>query len=150
MKPHIPLLLAACTLALDRAGAEPSYTPEPGSETRVAICDALRRSEHLPSVKFAIDYLRVQDAWAIFDGVPLAKPGHYKTAHYLEDEYGSEPIAASLRRLGGKWIVIICWGHDDVPAGNEFQFGKAHSLPDNLAREYDRFRQSQRSTAAKH
>jgi hypothetical protein len=71
--------------------AEP-HTPKPGSEERKAICDGLRdyilrkvATKKLPQpIVFKVDYLRVDDGYAWFEGIPLFKDGSY-TSDYLPD-----------------------------------------------------------------
>lgn len=120
--PSISLLF--CVAALS---AEPPYTPKPGSKTRAEICDAVRRDQRTPEHKYVIEFLRVQDDWAIFDASPTRNtPG--------TDE--PIPVAAVLRRRHGKWTVVGSWLHGDVPSGSEFK-RLAKDLPDSLVKEYD-------------
>ena len=121
-------LAAACAMAVlftgpmiaDAAERKAPYTPAVGSEARVAICDALRQHWKKPKTKFVILYLRVDGDWALFDGA-------------AEDD----SIAATLRKVDGRWTVAHSWAHGDVPSPEEFTMSKqARGVSPRLLQEY--------------
>lgn len=112
--------------------AATAHVPKQGSPERQAICDAVRSHWKHYGIKYEVNYLRVHDDWAIFDGVPLMSKADAATF-----EYGDEPTAATLHRTDGKWRVVHSWCHGDVPGGSEFKYGEAKNLPDSLVKEWN-------------
>ena len=114
----VPLL--SCFVVVQVSAAD-AFTPKMGDKARTAICDAVRQ-EIKSSAKFVMSYLRVQGEWAIFDGLPEGSD--------------AGPIAAVLKRSGGKWSVVDFFAHGDIVLGAKFK-KMAPGLPGGLATEYD-------------
>lgn len=124
MKTLLSFLAIALIPALSYAEPE-LHTPEPGSEERTALMDALRvpvEKELKQSVVFKIDHLKVKGSWAFMRGVPQ-RPNDkkidysktkYKTA--IDGGYFDDGICALFKRTGGEWsVVAFVIGATDVP-----------------------------------
>lgn len=112
-----------------------TFTPQPGSAERVAICDALRvyvEKQHAMrplknKIVFKIDTIKVNGHYAFFDGVPIYADG---TAAL----YGSLPDMAYvflLRKVSGRWTVLADFCGTDVP-DQAWWMSVRRKLPDDL------------------
>lgn len=85
-------------LALGLQTAEPpgAMTPPPSSPLRQEILHTLRQSLPVAPVVFTVRHLKVAGEWAYIVADPRSPDGR---SHY-------EPVAALLRRQGGKWQPV--------------------------------------------
>lgn len=99
-----------------------AHTPQPGSEERKAICDALRdyvvhkvavRPPPEPIV-FKVDFLRVDGNTAWFEGIPLLKSGGFATDYLPDMGY-----AMVLKKTSNGWHVVHDLSRSDVPSDTE-------------------------------
>jgi hypothetical protein len=99
------MLLLYPTLATARADA--THTPKPGSVERKAIMDALRKPV-MQKVKrkiiFQVDYLKVQNGWALLAGSARNSDGSS-----LSDKYLWGQVTGLLRKKASQWQVLH-WG----------------------------------------
>jgi len=120
-KPLLTFLLLAA-IHISAALGEP-ITPPVGSPERKAICDAVR--EHVltkvaakkPPMKvlFKVGYLRVDGAWAWFEGFPVQPNGEPLPDGYLLDiDY-----IMVLQRTKMGWKVVEDQSRGDVPSQDE-------------------------------
>jgi hypothetical protein len=95
-----------------------AHTPQPGSEERKAICDALRRYViHKVAVRpppepivFKVDFLRVDGDVAWFEGIPMLKSGGFATDYLPDMGY-----AMVLKKSNSGWQVVHDLSRSDVP-----------------------------------
>jgi hypothetical protein len=80
--------------------ANEPYTPGQDSAVRTQIRDAFRRTRPQPTVRFSVTFLLVQGDWALLHAHEGADDGE---------------IAATLRRVAGKWTVVNSWWHEPEP-----------------------------------
>lgn len=108
--PALSCLLLLCVSAV----AQSVHTPQPGSQERRAIMDALRapaKADFGLEVIFKVNRLRVAGKWAFALVTPIHPDGsaiNFKKTKYREQvEQGDfDPMAqALLRREGGEWTV---------------------------------------------
>ena len=119
---HLLTILLLTALWICTAGAEP-FTPAPGSPERKAICDAVREhvvtkvaQRRLPmKVVFQVGTLRVEGAWAWFEGFPVQANGNPYPDGYLP------PIDYNmvLQRSKSGWRVVEDQSRGDVPSQEE-------------------------------
>jgi len=96
-----------------------TFTPQPGSAERVAICDALRvyvEKQHAlrplkRKIVFKIDTIKVNGHYAFFDGVPIYADG---TAA-LYDSLPDMAYVFLLRKVSERWTVLADFCGTDVP-----------------------------------
>lgn len=109
-----------------------TFTPQPGSPERVAICDALRvyvENQHAVAplkqkIVFKIDRIKVNGNYAFFDGVPIYADG---TAA-LYDSMPDMAYVFLLRKVSGQWTVLADFCGTDVP-GQEWWMNIRRKLP---------------------
>jgi hypothetical protein len=116
------LLLSALFSITSFAADETAHTPPPGSITRKAICDAMRKlyagnkyaDQPLKAgtvrVLFEIDHLKVKNGWAAFSATPVQvlKSGQQVPMDTVH--------TAVLKLANNRWIVVLDHGwHGDVP-----------------------------------
>ena len=114
-------LLAFATIAFSQAQAA-SHTPAPGSPERKAICDAVRARVLANAMKkppkpivFKIDFLRVENGFAWFEGTPRLQDGSYVPDGYIADV----DYIMVLKQDSGGWKVMQDLSRGDVPSEQE-------------------------------
>jgi len=118
---HILPVLLALGFLIPITSAAP-HTPKPGSPERRAICDAMRayvvkdQSRPLPKlIVFKIEFLRVEEDFAGFEGFPVFEDGSDAIPDYLPDIV----YTTLLRRDGEGWKIIADLSRTDVPSEME-------------------------------
>ena len=100
------VLFLAATLLLWSVGLAGSFTPEPGSELRTALMDAIRADDFYPSraaahaneqkIVFKVSHLKVSGGWALANVLPLKDGKDF-----------AEPRWCLLRKSSsGEWDVV--------------------------------------------
>ncbi len=122
---HTRILLTALLLSIASISAAlgDAVTPAIGSPERREICDAVRAhvlatmAMKKPPMKvvFKISHLRVDGAWAWFDGIPVQENGGFLPDGYLPDiDY-----IMVLQRVKTGWKVVENQSRGDVPSREE-------------------------------
>jgi len=100
------------------------HTPAPGSSERKAICDAMRefvvsqyKKPAASSILFKIEFLRVEEDYAAFEGFPVNSDG----SPLPEGLLGDIVFTTFLQRIQGNWRVVFDLTRSDVPSSNEVQ-----------------------------
>jgi|SRR6266853_6404829 len=118
-----PIVIALIvSVALLDTGVPAPHTPQPGSDERKAICDAVREkvlaqaSRKLPQpIVFKIDFLRVDEGYAWFEGTPRLKDGSYVPDGFLADiDY-----IMIVHKTNNAWKVKFDFSRGDVPSDSE-------------------------------
>ena len=112
-----------CSAAAASAQDVP-YTPNPGSDERKAIMDALRapvEAKLKSKVLFKVDHLKAQNGWVFMRGVPRQPNGdpidYRGTPYQAAKDAGAfdDWICALLKNERGKWrVVVFVIGATDV------------------------------------
>ena len=141
------LVLAAVSFGCLSAVAAP-HTPQAGSEERKAICDAVREkvvgqaTRKLPQpIVFKVDFLRVDEGYAWFEGTPRFKDGSFVPGDFLPDV----AYIMMLQKTGSGWKVKEDLSRSDVPSGEEaaqlqarLKFVPTSIIPDSWRRTLSR------------
>ncbi len=116
------LLLAAVWISPAFGDA---VTPAVGSPERRAICDSVRAyvltkmAMKKPPMKvvFKVGHMRVDGAWAWFEGVPIQENGNFLPDGYLPD---IDYIMVLQKQKTG-WQVVENQSRSDVPSQDEMR-----------------------------
>jgi hypothetical protein len=103
-------------------GAAGAYTPEKGSPERVAIADTMRayvingyKNRKLPKFLFKIEFIRVNGAYAGFQGYPVALDG----SDFADGIFDDLVHTNLLEKKNGQWRVVVDLSRGDVPTPQE-------------------------------
>ena len=134
----VPVFACCLFFSVDAFG-QSAHTPEPGSEERKAIMDALRvpaEKELGQKVIFNVEILKVAGDWAYARVSPTKPNGDeidFTRTKYREqmEEGAFDPQGeALLRRKGDTWKVLEwAFGSTDVPS---VEWPDKHRMPKSL------------------
>lgn len=120
--PFKPLLILAIASASCVSALAAPHTPQAGSDERKAICDVVREKvssqspRRLPQpIVFKVDFLRVEEGFAWFEGTPRFKDGSYVPPELIADV----DYIMVLQRTNGGWRIVQDLSRSDVPSDSE-------------------------------
>ncbi len=144
---YLPLSIACsivCCLWLSVGSSAFSqvHTPEPGTDERTAILDAVRDpledSIH-QKVIFVVDHMKVDGDWAFIMATPKTKDGgqiNYKGTVFEEDaDFGDELTVALIRKKRGRWYIVT-HGYFTTDVWWERLWEKYDSCPESIFPKY--------------